>query len=125
MKRNEWTFEYLAINLLEAARTKRESHKAKMKWWEDKKTETMKKVADGGIEVHDSVAASYSNTKGHFGPQITIDATLQRDLSECQDKILEHHKLTEAYDGWIQVLVANQTAKLPLNHDDYLFFFGK
>jgi len=125
MKRNEWTFEYTASKLAEAAIVKRDAHAKKLTWWEEKKQATMKKIGESGISVQDSVAASYSNTKGAFGPEITIDATLQRDLTECQSKIMEHHKLIQSYDGWQQVLSANGEARLALEHDDYLFFFGE
>lgn len=125
MKRDEWTFEYTASKLAEAAASKREKHQKKLTWWEEKKAETMKKVAESGIEVQDSVASMYSNTKGSFGPQIRIDAGLQRDLTECQDKIMEHHGKVSEYDGWVQVLTGNPEARLSLHHDDYLFFFGE
>lgn len=87
MKRDEWQFEYTALKLADSAASKKAQHCAKLLWWEDKKKETMKKVGETGIEVHDSVASSYSNTKGGFGPQITIDSGLQRDLTECQQKM--------------------------------------
>jgi hypothetical protein len=125
MKRNEWTFEYTASKIAEAAQAKKDKHAAKLKWWEDKKAEVMKKVTESGIEVQDSVAASYSNTRGDFGPQIRIDSGLQRDLSECQNKIMEHHGLMNNYGGWVQVLTAHPEARLSLEHDDYLFFFGE
>jgi hypothetical protein len=125
MKRKDWTFTYTASKLAEAATAKTEKHKGKLTWWEEKKAETLKKVAESGIEVKDSVASSYSNTKGGFGPEIVIDRTLQRDLTECQEKIMEHHNLVEQYDGWVQVLSANPEARLELNQDDYLFFYGK
>lgn len=125
MKRDEWSFEYTASKLAEAAASKREKHSKKLTWWEEKKAEVIKQVAASGIEVQDSVAASYSNTKGMFGPQIKIDAGLQRDLSECQEKIMEHHHKVEEYGGWVQVLSANPEARLSLEHDDYLFFFGE
>lgn len=125
MKRHEWIFEYTASKLAEAARVKMDTHIGKLAWWENKKKETLAKVTDMGIEVQDSVASSYSNVKGAFGPQIRIDAGLQRDLSECQEKIMEHHGLVQTYDGWIQVLNANPEARLSLEHDDYLFFFGE
>lgn len=125
MKRDEWVFTYTASKLAEAAANKQEKHSKKLLWWEGKKKETMAKVTEAGIEVQDSVAASYSNTKGGFGPQIRIDAGLQRDLSECQDKIMEHHGKVNQYNGWVQVLNANPEARLELDHDDYLFFFGE
>lgn len=85
----------------------------------------MRKVAESGIEVKDSVASSYSNVKGNFGPEITIDATLQRELTECQQKIMEHHRFIKEYEGWIQVLKGNPESRLDLEHDDYLYFFGE
>lgn len=125
MNRIEWEFEYCAPDLAAAALKKKESHQKKLEWWEQKKKEVLAKVAEGGIEVQDSVAASYSNTKGAFGPQIKIDATLQRDLTECQDKIMEHHRLVKEYDGWSQSLSRNPHATLKLHHDDWLYFFGE
>src|SRR5687767_2527772 len=112
MQRHEWEFEYTASKLAEAARVKEEAHKAKLAWWEAKKTEVMQRVRESGIEIHDSVAASYSNTKGSFGPQIAIDTGMQRDLSECQSKILEHTELVKSYNGWRQVLEANPESRL-------------
>lgn len=125
MKRTEWTFQFTASKLAEAAQTKKEAHTKKLDWWNAKKAEVMEKVAESGIEVKDSVAASYSNTKGGFGPQIVIDAGLQRDLTECQEKIMEHDRRVSEYDGWVQVLTGNPESRLDLEHDDYIFFFGK
>lgn len=124
MKRNEWVFLYTGAKLQEAAALKREAHIGKRQWWEDKKAEVMAKVRESGIEIRDSVASSYSNTKGNFGPQIEIDTGMQRDLTECQQKILEHDALVKSYDGWVQVFLAQPEAQVPLQHDDWLFFFG-
>jgi len=124
MKRDDWTFDYTAAKLAEAATNKKVTHEKKKTWWESKKAEVMTKVRESGIEVRDSVASSYSNTKGNFGPQIEVDAGMQRDLTECQQKILEHDRLVRDYDGWVQALTANPESRLSLDHDDYLFFFG-
>lgn len=125
MNRIEWEFEYSASKLAVGAQVKLETHLRKLAWWEKKKAETMQKVRDSGIEIRDSVAASYySNTKGGYGPQIEVDAGMQRDLSECQNKILEHNKLVEDYKCWIEVLSANPDSRHRLHHDDWLYFFG-
>jgi len=124
MKRHEWEFDYTAKKLAEAAEIKKVAHGKRLEWWEKKKTETMEKVRATGIEIRDSVAASYSNTKGNYGPQIEVDAGMQRDLTECQSKILEHTDLIKQYDGWLQVLNANPEARLSLDHQDWLFFFS-
>ena len=124
MKRNEWTFDYDAEKLAEAAKAKRDAHERKKEWWEAKKVEVMQKVRATGIDIRDSVASGYSSTKGNFGPQIEIDAGMQRDLTECQQKIFEHDKLIRDYDGWLQVLTAHEDDRLSLDHEDFLFFYG-
>lgn len=124
MNRQDWTFEYTAKTIADAAVVKKATHIAKFKWWEKKKEEAMNKIKAEGISVRDSVASSYSNTKGIFGPQIEIDTGMQRDLTECQEKIMEHNKLVQMYDGWIKVLSASPESRLKLDHEDWLFFFG-
>lgn len=124
MKRNEWEFEYTAHRLAEAAMAKKEAHQAKFKWWEAKKAEVMATIRETGIEIRDSVAATYSNTQGNYGPQIEIAEGMQRDLREVQMKLLEHDRLIQEYEGWRQVLGANPEARLRLNHEDWLYFFG-
>lgn len=124
INRDSWEFEYTASKLAEASEAKRDTHKKKLEWWEAKKAEVMKNVRETGIEIRDSVAASYSNTKGGYGPQIEISEGMQRDLSECQTKILEHNNLVQSYEGWRQVLSANLEARLKLTQEDWLFFFS-
>jgi len=124
MQRKDWKFEYQGNQLRDAAIKKRDEHITKRDWWIGKKQEVIMQVPKTGITVHDSVAAGYSHTKGAFGPQISIDPALQQDLGECHSKIMSHDQYVREYDGWVQVLTANVTARLPLNHDDYMFFFG-
>lgn len=124
MLRHEWQFDYTASKLATASKAKIEVHKKKFDWWEAKKAETMERIKATGIQIHDSVASTYSNVKGGYGPQIEIEAGMQRDLSECQSKILEHHRLIREYEGWLQVFEANPQSGLKLHHDDWLFFFG-
>lgn len=124
MKRQEWTFEYTAKTIADAAVKKKETHIAKFRWWEKKKDDVMAKIKAEGISVKDSVAASYSNTKGLYGPRLEIDEGLERDLNECHQKVLEHNKLVQTYAGWIELLTACPESRLKLDNEDWLFFFG-
>lgn len=125
MKRNEWSFEYTAATLAKAAEKKRDEHESKMNWWAAKETEVMARIKESGIEIHDSVAAGYGSAKtAGFSPEVTIDGTMQRDLTECRQKVQANHKLAESYGGWVQVLTAAPEKRVELHHDDWLFFFG-
>lgn len=123
MNRRNWKFEYTAAKLAVAAHAKRETHLGKKKWWEEEIAKVKTKIKEGGIDIHESVGAQYSTTKG-YGPEIEIDASLQRDLGECFQKIKEHENLVKEYEGWIMVLEAHPESRLEMDHDDYLFFYG-
>lgn len=123
--RNSWEFEYTAKRVAEAATSKRDIHTKKRTWWEEKKAEALAKIKESGVEITESLAASYSNTKAGFGPEVTINDGLSKQLTEAHQKILEHDRLVREYDGWRQVLDANPESRLKLRHQDWLFFFGE
>ena len=59
------------------------------------------------------------------GAQVTVRNDLKKDLDECLEKLAYHTGLMADYDGWQQVLSANPEARLSLDHEDWLFFFGQ
>lgn len=124
MLRDKWDFEFTASKLAEAATSKKSFHELRLKFWEEAKAKVMAEVKESGIEVSESEAGtSYSSVR--VGPQVMVRNDLQYRLTECHEKIKEHHKKVNEYDGWIQVLTANAESRLKLNSDDYLYFFGK
>lgn len=127
MNRSDWEFEYTAKVLAGAATAQRDYRLSRVKVWEDKKADTMARIKESGITVHESPAdkmGSYTTNMGH-GPQIQIDSMMQRDLNECTQKIQTHRGAATDYDGWIQMLNANPEARLKLKHNDWMYFFGK
>lgn len=133
MLRHEWSFSYSAVALRDAAIRQRTYREERIAVWEAKKAEVMKQIRESGISVDESVAdqlydngAKYiSNTMSGRSPRITIDSTLQQDLSECVGKIRHHTEMRNQYDSWAQMLTANSTATLALHLEDWMFFFGK
>lgn len=126
MNRNDWEFEYTASALARAAASQRDHRNERVSVWEGKKAEIMEKIKSSGLSVHEGVAASLSNyTSGNQDAQVMVDATLQRDLTECVQKIQTHRAMATQYDGWVQVLEANPESRLKLKHEDWMFFFGK
>ena len=123
MEKEKWKFAYKALQLAEGARKKKESAEEKFKWWEAKKEELMKKVPEG-LKVQESVASTYSNVKSGYGPQVVIDQSLQRALSETHSRLIALDQAIREYDGWIQVLTANATQTVELDHTDWFYFFG-
>jgi hypothetical protein len=127
MQRDRWEFEHTAAKLAEAAEAKKRHHIARHEWWERKKSEVMAQIRERGISVHEGVAAessAYTKSPRGTGARIMVDATLQRDLDECSEKVSDHRRKAGLYDGWMQVLRGNPESRLKLHHDDYLFFFG-
>lgn len=125
MKRDEWTFKYTAAKLAEAAELRAAHRHERVEWWTEQRAKVMAEVKDSGIEVEESVAASYSNTTMKMAPQVVVRTDLQRKLNECHQKIIEHGDAERSYAGWVQVLRANPEAQLELQHDDWLYFFGE
>jgi len=59
------------------------------------------------------------------GPQVRIAPELVKRLQECHGKVDEHNAKVKLYASWVEVLGAGGTQLLTLDHEDYLFFYGK
>lgn len=117
----EWRFSYIAEKVAEGAATKLKIVMEKIAWWEIQKAELLKTAA-GSIVVEESLASNY--TSAGRGPQVTVDYGLQTKLSECHNRLVALNLLRKQYDAWVQVLTANKTQTLQLDHEDWMFFFG-
>ena len=127
-QRSRWEFEYPAMALAEAAAKQKAFRESRVAFWTEQKALVMAEVRESGVEVTDSIAASlanYTNTLGHQGPRIVVREELQKKLYECHEKITKHQRAAAEYDGWEQVLRANDGAVLKLTHADWLYFFGR
>lgn len=131
MMRNDWQFEYTASKLAQAAKEQAEFRMGRVKVWEEKKEEVMQKIRESGLTVHEDIAEKMSGKYTNYstlrvgGPQILVDPTMQRDLSECSEKIQTHRKLQKEYEGWMQILSSNPESRLILDSEDWRYFFGK
>lgn len=127
MLRNEWKFDYLACDLLKAARGKRDHHKARLDWWENKKSEIEREIRENGLKFHESIVSEYSKA-GYF-PQtgdVQVDPDLKKKLDECFGKIRHHKSKVDDYGGFVTMLADTpEVRKLELNIDDWRYFFEK
>lgn len=128
MQRQEWKFDYTASKLAEAAKTKHLHHQERFEWWKEKRDQVMAEIRKDGLEIDEKIALEYVSPKRRDweqGAQVTVRNDLKRDLNECLEKLAYHTGLMNDYRGWHQVLSANPEARLSLDHDDWLFFFGQ
>jgi hypothetical protein len=128
MKRESWGFEYSADELAQAAAKKRDYHQERFDWWKNKKEQVISHIRADGLEVDEKIVFEHRLIKSRDwdrGAQVMVRDDLSKDLAECLEKLSFHTALINDYDGWYQVLMANKSAKLALDHDDWLFFFGQ
>jgi hypothetical protein len=129
MKRGEWLFEYVGKSLADAARAKVDHHRSRFEWWLKKKEETLGKIKSEGLEIDERIALQHGGSAKardwERGAHVLIRNDLQTDLDECLKKLAFHTGQLNTYEGWLQVLSANVEARLRLDHEDWLFFFGK
>lgn len=126
--RNEWEFEYTANKLAVGAIEQKAFREGRLQFWKDAKEKVMAEIREKGIEISDSMAADtkyLSNNTMGMQPQVMVNVDLQRKLAECANKIQHHGQKVAEYEGWIQILMANEEARLKLTQADWLFFFGK
>jgi len=127
--RKEWKFPYTATALLHASQAKVSFHSERVIAWTDKQKEVMETIKAEGLTIEESLAAAISSKTYNRQATVTIDDKLLRDMDECTSKISEHKEKVAVYEGWVAMMemeAANsQPVVLQLDHDDWLFFFGK
>ena len=128
MLRKDWGFDYTANKLAEAAAVKMAFHQERLDWWKAKRQEVMTTIRAEGLEIDEKIVLEFRNPKARDwdrGSQVLIRNDLQTDLSECLEKLGHHTQQVQQYDGWQQVLAANAEARVRLDIEDWLFFFGR
>ena len=128
MIRNDWTFEYRSDELAGAAEKKLAYHRERLAFWQAKRTEVMDRIRAEGLELDEKIAVGYSNPKARDwqrGNQVMVRNDLQKDLDECLEKLEWHTRQRDEYDAWHQVLSCQHGRAQQLDHQDWLFFFGR
>lgn len=129
--RDEWSVGYTGQQLCDAATKKEAHHEERRKWWMDKKAEVITKIRAEGINVTESIVdelgkLGYANsTQAYGGPVVQVDAGMAAQVQEATKKVHEHQDKAYKYGAWIQMLSAHPSATFSLDHDDWMFFFGK
>lgn len=128
MLRKDWCFDYTASKLSDAATKKQAFHQERLDWWKAKRIEVMNTIRSEGLEIDEKIVLEFRSPKSRDwdrGSQVMVRNDLQNDLSECLEKLSHHTQQVQQYDGWQQVLAANPEARVKLDIEDWLFFFGR
>lgn len=128
MLRDDWKFDYTATQLADAAREKITFHEGQLDFWKKKRAEIMATIKDEGIEINEKIALAFDNPKARDwdrGGDIMIRNDLRKALLETFEKLKYHTRSRDTYDGWHQVLTANNAHSFSLDISDWLFFFGR
>ena len=128
MLRKDWCFDYTASRLSEAATKKQVFHQERLDWWKAKRIEVMNTIRSEGLEIDEKIVLEFRSPKSRDwdrGSQVMVRNDLQNDLSECLEKLSHHTQQVQQYDGWQQVLAASPEARVKLDIEDWLFFFGR
>ena len=127
MKRNDWTFDYTAARLAEAAQAKIAHHEARLAFWRGKRGEVLGRIRTEGIEIDEKIVLGYQSPKAQDwerANRITIRDDLRTQLDECHGKLRSHTDLAGQYKGWLAMLGANPEVRVPLDVEDWQFFFS-
>jgi hypothetical protein len=128
MQRDEWKFSYNGKQLTDAAKAKVAHHQRKFDWWRKRKDELLVQIKSEGLEITEAQSLIHSGHKAgdwRNGAKVMVRNDLQCQLDECLRKLGFHTEELDGFGGWVQVLEANPESVLPLDHEDWLYFFGR
>src|SRR5262245_30132487 len=131
MKRNEWGVEYTGAKLAVAANEKASYHSQRVLVWQQKKEDVIAEIRSDGMQINESIVdemrklGNYTTSNIGDGPSVTIRHDLLERLGEAHSKVVRHEKLVKEYDAWLQMMNAHNDHRFFLQHDDWLYFFGR
>lgn len=132
MHRQQWRVSYTGTRLATAAKDKKAYHAGRAQVWFDAKEKVMAEIRESGVEVNESLVdemrrqGAYSVSNSLRGaPVVAIRDDLVAKLQEAHGKVASHEELVKQYDAWAQMMDAHPETQFQLEHDDWMFFFGK
>lgn len=127
MQRKDWTFDYTAARIAEAAQARIALHEERLGYWRGQREDVLAKLRSDGLEIDEKIVLAYPTPKAQDwarANRITVRDDLRQQLDECHEKLRHHTELLRDYEGWLAMLSANPEARLPLDVQDWQHFFG-
>jgi prophage antirepressor-like protein len=102
-------------------------HEERLAFWRAKREEVLERIRSEGLEIDEKIVMAYPTPKAQDwsrANRVTVRDDLREHLDECLAKLREHTELLRDHGGWVAMLTANPEARLPLDVEDWTFFFG-
>lgn len=115
-QRQQWTFEYSAQTVCEAASCKVVYHRERADFWRGELATAEAELREHGIEFRE-----YDVTGGRRLDPV-LDPQRQQRVQECRHKLAEHERNIEEYEAYRLALKDNLGATVRLDVDDIKFF---
>ncbi len=117
-KRNEWTVNYCAGHVADAAKAKCSHHEERLAHWQERMERAEAELKENGIELDED----RRNTSNNLQPR--FNAVLWKTFSDCRDKVTEHRGKAQKFAAWERALtIASDRGQLvDLDVEDVEFF---
>lgn len=114
--RLNWTFQYGAEVLLEAAKAKQEYHEARLLFWETAKAAAEVELRASGISLRDY------EVSGGKRIEAQIDRALENRFNEVTERATSHQFRMGEYERYIRAFTASGNKVFELTIDDMNYF---
>jgi hypothetical protein len=114
--RLNWTFQYGAEVLGEAAKARQQHHEARLLFWETTKAVAETELRDSGISLRDY------EVSGGKRIEAVVDPSLSNRYSEATERVDSHYFKLGEYDRYIRAFAASGSKVFELTIDDMNYF---
>lgn len=114
--RLNWTFQYGADVLGEAAKEKREHHEARLLFWETTKAIAEAELRETGISLKDY------EVSGGKRIEAIVDQSISNRYNEATERVSSHQFRMDEYARYIRAFAASGSKVFELTVDDMNFF---
>lgn len=114
-QRKAWRFQYQVSEILTAIEDDLDRHRERLEWWNNEKASTEAKIKETAVEFR------HEEYTGGSRMEVTVDPTLGKRLSECDQKISTHRGRIGVLIQW-KAFLEHQEGTLELDINDVEFF---
>lgn len=124
MLRSEWSFEYQAGDLLEAANKEFDKRIERIDYWKEKREEVLNRLKDEGLEITNWNSGSETKLSAGSAIDVQFDQKLIGRLRECEKYLEKARNEKKEFAMWIQAFSDRQSGEGFKLHAQDIAYFG-